>query len=438
MKTCLWIIAFLMSIASVCPMQTEAQTSAPTTANATMPSDNQSHLTLDVSPLSGAVYPSMRPAVQIVVKLNGSAVADEIIAIEAKGWDCTSPKSYTVISKDGSKRLPVEAVLPNGKGSSCKNTTPDPVILQISSAVNADIEYVVTLNGTSSDKVVRSDAFKFPKGTSSSFSAIPQAVPSEKMNDGTTRDVGQLNFSYGIPFIGKSPVSFSTKNVFSTNAEDAKSSWATTIGVSHGLFPAWYVPIQLSETMQGNQSASNVSAVTSLSVSGLIPWYWSRKILNNDGINWGLSPEFALNSAYTRRIEQSVTAETSRLEDNDLSINPLLTIEPFYLLPSLCSTYQKWLGAEKSSRQFCVGLQSDLGLYYLPLDKTKTGSQMVEGYGSVSILIPLSNLNFKDFQLVKADGLLNSQIHIKWSDSVNAANNYARTRQWTFGIEVMK
>ena len=39
----------------------------------------------------------------------------------------------------------------------------------------------------------------------------------------------------------------------------------------------------------------------------------------------------------------------------------------------------------------------------------------------VSILIPLSNLNFRDFQLVQSDGLLNSQIHIKWSDSVNAA-----------------
>ena len=95
-------------------------------------------------------------------------------------------------------------------------------------------------------------------------------------------------------------------------------------------------------------------------------------------------------------------------------------------------------GSGGTSRQFCVGIQPDLGLYYLPLDKTKARSEKVEGYGDISILIPLSNLNFSDFQLVQADGLLNSQIHIKWSDSVNAANNYARTRQWTFGIEIMK
>ena len=90
-------------------------------------------------------------------------------------------------------------------------------------------------------------------------------------------------------------------------------------------------------------------------------------------------------------------------------------------------------GGAPPSRQFCVGLQLDLGLYYLPLDKTKAGSEEAEGYGDISILIPLSNLNFGDFQIVKADGLLNSQIHIKWSDSVNAANNYARTRSGRLG-----
>jgi len=39
---------------------------------------------------------------------------------------------------------------------------------------------------------------------------------------------------------------------------------------------------------------------------------------------------------------------------------------------------------------------------------------------------------------MKADNLLNSQIQIEYSDAVNAANNYARTRVWTFGIAIMK
>ncbi len=313
----------------------------------------------------------------------------------------------------------------------------------------------------------------------SSFSATPQTVPGEAMNNGATRDVGQMNLSYSVPFIARSPILFNTKDVFSTDSEDAKSSWAMTTGVSFGLLPSRYIPAQITETAQGNQAASNVSAVTNLSISGVVPWYWSRKALNNPLIDAGLAPEFSLVGAYTRRIEQLVTAKTPLLSENDASINPSLTIEPFYLLPTLCSRYQAWLnkpssgktaavsgkaqagsqgdgsgttatvngnaqagnqgnGSGGTSRQFCVGIQPDLGLYYLPLDKTKARSEKVEGYGDISILIPLSNLNFSDFQLVQADGLLNSQIHIKWSDSVNAANNYARTRQWTFGIEIMK
>jgi hypothetical protein len=456
MKTREWIFPLLVSVAGVWHPYAGAQAAAAKPAVAEKPAD----MTLSISMMSGAVYPSMRPAMQIRVFLNGNAVADEVTAQEAKGWNCTSPASYLVTAQGGTKRLPVEAVLPIGKGS-CKDTTPDPVLLQISVAVDPKTAYEVTLNGLPDGKVVRSAATPFPAGTASSFSATPQAVPNEAMNNGAKRDVGQMSLAYSVPFIGQSPVLFNTKDVFSTDSEDAKSSWATTAGLSHGLFPAWYTPVQLTETVQGNQAASNVSAVTSLSVSGLVPWYWSRKALNNAFIDAGLAPDFSLAASYTRRIEQLVTTKTPKLADNDASINPSLTIEPFYLLPKVCAKYQAWInkpggagktsaadkkpsagsnsnGSGNSARQFCVGLQPDIGLYYLPLDDTKAGSEKAEGYGDISILIPLSNLNFSDFQLVKADGLVNSQIHIKWSDAVNASNNYARTRQWTFGIEVMK
>ena len=402
--------------------------------------------------MSGAVYPSMRPAVQIRVFLNANAVADEVSAQEAKGWDCTSVTSYAVTEQGNTKRLPIEAVLPIGKGS-CKDTTPDPVLLQISAAVDPKTSYEVSLNGLPDGKTVRSAPTKLKSSTKDSFSAIPQAVPGAKMNNGASRDVGQMGLSYSVPFIARSPVMFNTKDVFSTDSADAKSSWAATVGVSQGLFRAWYVPLALTETAQGNQAASNVSAVTSLTASGLVPWYWSRKALNNSILDAGLAPEWSFSADYTRRIEQLVTTKTPKLADNDASIHPSLTIEPFYLLPTACKSYQAWIKKEgggspenigqkktsdNGSRKFCLGLQVDLGLYYLPLDETKAGSEKADGYGDVSILIPLSNLNFRDFQLVQSDGLLNSQIHIKWSDSVNAANNYARTRQWTFGIEVMK
>jgi hypothetical protein len=436
--------AILLAVAGALLTSAAAQKKAPAPVVAEPPAA----ITLPVGMISGAVYPSMRPAVQIRVFLNAAAVLDEVSDQEAKGWKCKSPDSYLVTAQGSTKRLPIEAVLPIGKGS-CDDTVPDPVLLQLSVEVDADTAYEVTLNGLPDGKIVRSAATKFPAATKSSFSVTPQAVPGQAMNNGVKRDVGQLNLSYSRPFVGRSPVMVETKDLFSTDSADAKTAWAATVGVSHGLFPAWYTPVQLTETMQGNQTASNVSAVTKLAVSGVVPWYWSRKALNNGAIDAALAPEFALSATYTRRIEQRVTATTPLLAVNDAAINPSLTIEPFYLAPAWCKRYQAWLkkpasggaatgAVSNSSRQFCVGLQPELGLYFLPLDKTRAGNAEVEGYGEISVLIPLSNLNFNDFQLVKADGLLNSQIHIKWSDSVNPANNYARTRQWTVGIEVMK
>jgi len=446
-----------MLLWAACPFVVEAALLAPVPAwgqavqpSATHQAPASAPLTLPVHPFAGAVYPSMRPFAEITVFLNADAVADEVADQVQKGWDCLKPASYTVTPQGSAKPLRVETVRQVGKGS-CKDTTPDPVLLLILSPVDTSTAYVVSLSGLPDGKVVRSAATKFSSATKSSFSFTPQAVPGEAMNNGAKRDVGQMNVQYSVPFIGRSPLLFNTKDLFSTDAEDAKAAWAATLGLSHGLLRSWYTPLTLTQTMQGNQVASNVSAVTNLSISGLVPWFFTRKLLNNPGIDAGAAPEFAISGAYTRRIEQMVKAKTPLLAANDASLNPSVTIAPWYLLPRLCTKYQAWLkkqnGGEKGqaaptgssgSRQFCLAIQPDLGLYYLPVNHTKRGSQQVEGYGDGSILIPLSNLNFKKFQIVSADGLLNSQIHIKWSDSVNAANNYARTRQWTFGIEVMK
>jgi hypothetical protein len=88
----------------------------------------------------------------------------------------------------------------------------------------------------------------------------------------------------------------------------------------------------------------------------------------------------------------------------------------------------------------CLGTELDLGLWYLPLDLTKTGSKRAEGYGDISILIPLSDFSFasKELTYVTKGDPTKFQIRIKYADSVNAANNYARTKGWTFGIEALK
>lgn len=232
MKPRSWRIARLVYVAGVCLIQAGAQTPAPTPIAAEASAD----ITLPVTPISGAVYPSMRPAVQIRVFLNSDAVADEVSDQEAKVWNCKSPASYVVTVQGSTKRLPVEAVLPIGKGS-CDDTTPDPVLLQITVAVDSNASYEVSLGGLPDGKVVRSAPIKLTSATKSSFSATPQAAPGEAMNNGATRDVGQMNLSYSVPFIGRSPVRFNTKDVFSTDSQDAKSVGPRPLAYPVGSFP---------------------------------------------------------------------------------------------------------------------------------------------------------------------------------------------------------
>jgi hypothetical protein len=412
----------------------------------------QGSINLPVRPDAGASYPSMRPIAFIEVTLaagsdnsNSSALTDEIIDAEKDGWNCTSVSSYSVTEQGSTKRVPISAILPVGKGRSCNDRPiPAPVLILLNAHVDSTTNYVVSLVGLPNGKTVVSQPQTFPSATTYNVSIIPQGVPGESLTNGKTRDVGQLSVTYGMPFVGRSPVFVNTKDLFSTDSKDSNSAFAVTGGVEHGLFRTWYTPVQLSEIIQGNQVATSLSAVSNLSVSGLVPWYWTHKALNNGWIDAGITPEFSLAAQYTHRFAQQVTAKTPLLSEDDASVNPSLTIEPFYLFPDACKTYRGWIkskvpdSSSSTSRQFCLGLQIDIGTWYLPLDKTKSGSQQVEGYGDVSILIPLSNFNFNGFQIVQKDNLLNSQLRLKYSDSVNQTNNYARSRQWTFGIEIMK
>jgi hypothetical protein len=169
---------------------------------------------------------------------------------------------------------------------------------------------------------------------------------------------------------------------------------------------------------------------------------------------------------YTHRFEQLVTAKTPKLADNDFSVNGSLSWDTISF-PFACKIlYWQKPGSKPSptntgvdpkngspvavvttpaalpvpSATNCLGAEIDLGGWYLPLDHTTKGTQKAEGYGDISILIPLSDFSVASNELLyvtKTDPT-KFQIRIKWTDAVNAANNYARTRAWTFGIEAMK
>jgi hypothetical protein len=139
------------------------------------------------------------------------------------------------------------------------------------------------------------------------------------------------------------------------------------------------------------------------------------------------------------------------LSVNDFSLNPSLswsTISfPFTCrllfwekTPQAPPASANAAAATSTQSSTCLGAELDLGLWFLPLDLTSTGSKRAEGYGDVSILVPLADFSVasKELTYVTAKDPTKFQVRIKYSDAVNAANNYARSKQWTFGIEALK
>ena len=143
-----------------------------------------------------------------------------------------------------------------------------------------------------------------------------QSAPGEALTNGKSRDVGQMTLALAeTDLFHNAPVNFYAKStdLFSTDEKDSKSAFLAAFGAQRDLFPKVYSPVQLEERIQGNQTATNLSAVTSLSTSLLTPWSKSAPVFNNQAISAPLAPQLALAGLYTHRINQLVTAKSPLL-----------------------------------------------------------------------------------------------------------------------------
>jgi hypothetical protein len=391
----------------------------------------------------------MEPVTVIEVQLSGTDITD---ALQQAGWDCgktASTSSYRVsaIPKQGSTRcLPVAFV---DTGLTCKTAafSPGAVKLHVRAEISTGDQIQVTLPNLKNGVQIQSAKTAAPNNaTPVAFTASPQAAPGEALLNGKTRDTGQLSVSFTDSNLdGALPVDLYLKStdLFSTDERDSKSAFSGTFGLQHGLSSTLYSPFHIEAGMQGNQIASNLSGVVAGGITTLAPWSWSQGALNNDVIQVPLPPDITMNAQYTHRFRQDPSTK-KLLAINDFSANPSITWSSISL-PWMCSGL-KWLNKmakpddTKTQYSGCLGIEGDAGLWYLPLDHTSKGSQRAEGYGDISILIPLSNLKFIENILpyVSSSDPAKSRIRIKYSDAVNAANNYVRTRTWTYGIELIK
>lgn len=425
-------------------------------------------------------YPSLEPvdAISIVLHDPASGTSDGIKEALRRdpNWDCISPDYYTVavVDKSGKvlKIIPVTRVNPQGTDprtnqpyTGCSDYANLPastdhvlpsVDLILPYLVDANTLIQVSMYYEKSKQTLLGKSvatLKFSSGSAFSLTATPQSAPNESLTNGNSRDVGQLSVAIagnnllksGLlkdSFLNNIPVNTYVKStgLFSTDEKDTKSSFLGLVGIQHGVFSHWYAPVYFEQGVQGNQTASNLSTVTNLGIKTLLPWNWSENAYKNPAVTFRLPPDLNLVNQYTHRINQLVTKKSPLLPSDDYSLNPSLAWQAI-TFPASCKLLD-WLNhyQDKDKGKSCLGTEINLGLWYLPLELTAKKNQRVEGYGDVSALLPLTGLNFASrlFPYLTSGDPTKMQIRIKYADSVNAANNYARSRQWTYGIEVIK
>jgi hypothetical protein len=412
-------------------------------------------------------YPSLTPVTAVVLSIGqfGTATysAVETAAQDSK-WNCASPDFYKVAVVDKNlkitRTIQIRTVnLPDRDKNGHPLTRCDglghPAVIDLilGSQVSAtdQIQVFMYADRAQTKQLFASDGkLSFSATSFPTFTATPQAAPGESLNNGATRDVGQLSVAFADQnLFDKSSVNIYAKStdLFSTDSEDAKSAFAVTGGFQRGLFSRWYSPYHLEETIQGNQTATNLSAVTSLGLNTLAPWHWTDRGLNNDVVYAPLPFEPGIAVQYIHRINQLVNKKTPLLSEDDFNLNPALSWSNISF-PFVCKLFNHQKKTEPAKSKpvpgtpppVCLATELNLGLWYLPLDLTSSHSQRVDGYGDVSILVPLSDFSFASTALtyVTKGDPMKFQVRIKYADAVNAANNYARTKQWTFGIEALK
>jgi hypothetical protein len=399
-------------------------------------------------------YPSLEPLEMIKVYLLQSgnpAIADAVSeAAKDPAWNCLSPNVYKVEAANRGKTEIVQVVnvvspkdLDGRPFTRCDGSgAPGVIYLALGSHVSSSSTVTVTLYLDSGrTKFAQSDGkLKLSAATAFTISGTPQSAPSEALTNGKSRDVGQFTLSFAdtnilpeMPFANA--YIKSNNNLFSTDEKDAKSAFAFTLGAQRDLLPFWYTPIQLEESVQGNQIASNLSDTTALTLNFIAPWASTKKVLNNPVVKAPLPPSITIANLYTHRVNQLVTAKSPLLAVNDYSLNPSGSWS-YITFPASCKLIG-WLNRTATAANSCLGAAFDLGLWYLPLDPNSRGSKRAEGYGDASILVPLSVLGPLAPYVTSSDPT-KVQIQIKYSDSVNAANNYARSKGWTYGLQVSK
>lgn len=257
----------------------------------------------------------------------------------------------------------------------------------------------------------------------------PSYVPSQELTNGKKRAVAHLDANISIDNIplwrrfGRSYVRL--ENVLSTDAKDKSSKVeARWMALERALPGRWYLPLQVETKLVGNQAGDRLSHVSSAGVSGLIPWRWTRKAFYGELLQLPVSPIWKVAAQNEFRIRRD---ENKYPDRNAFRLFGEMSWAPIRLLPS---SGADTLTVEALGRA-----------WYYPSDRNTLQRKIarVEGYFEISLLVPLTKLQFEGAALVIDEkSKAKQRVRLKYSNGANEANSFLHSSQLSIGMEVIK
>jgi hypothetical protein len=170
-----------------------------------------------------------------------------------------------------------------------------------------------------------------------------------------------------------------------------------------------------------------LSSVTSTGFRTLIPWAAAKPVLYNPLFQAPVSPELQFDAQYERRIRQDPQAASDSPKKDVFRVFGQIAWKPIRIFPG-------------SVKPDTIDLELLGKGWYIPNDRDMFNKRKdrLEGLLEVSLLVPLTKLNFSGSQLLETGGSATQRIRIKYSIGANDANGFKHSKQLSLGVEMIK